>query len=118
MRPDQGAVSAISIMAEEGQTKLRHILEASEAPDPGDSDNFGKLKAAYNACLNESAVEKRGTKPLDDMLANLDEIYPAGPGSKKLGVKENLTDAVIYLMETGTEGLVGFSIGVSTPSLT
>lgn len=118
MRPDQGAVSVISVMAEEGQTKLRRILEASEAPSPEDSDNFVKLKAAYNACLNEAAVQRRGTKPLDEMLANIDKIYPAGTGSSEMDVKDNLTDAIIYLMEAGTEGLLGFSVDVSTLPIT
>lgn len=101
-------------MVEEGQARLRHILEASESPDPSDSENFNKLKAAYNACLDESTIKKRGTKPLDDMLAQLEKTYP--PNSDK-GAKENLTDAIMYLTGIGAEALVGFSVNVSTSTI-
>lgn len=114
MRPDQSSVSTLSIMAEDNQSRLRHILELSEAPDPSDSENFQKLKAAYNACLDESAIEKRGSKPLDDMLAELEKAYPAGSGKD---VKEGLTDAMIYLMGINTEALVEASISVSALSI-
>ncbi|RJE21177.1 endothelin-converting enzyme [Aspergillus sclerotialis] len=108
MRPDQSSISTLSIVSEDNQSRLRHILESSEAPDPSDSENFQKLKAAYNACLDESAIKKRGTKPLDDMLAELEKIYPASSGKD---VKEGLTDAMIYLMGINTEALVAASIG-------
>lgn len=110
MRPDQSSVSTLSIISEDNQSRLRHILESSEAPDPSDSESFQKLKAAYNACLDESAIKKRGTKPLNDMLTALEKAYPA---SSDKDVKEGLTDAIIYLMGINTGALVEASINVS-----
>lgn len=111
MRPDQQSISTGTIMAENTQSRLRHIMEASGPPDPSDSENFQKLETAYGACLNESTIQKRGTKPLDDMLAGMAKIY--SPSSNK-GVKDGLTDAIVYLMKTGTTAFVEYEIGVSS----
>ncbi|OGE58017.1 hypothetical protein PENARI_c001G11077 [Penicillium arizonense] len=110
MRPDQGSIFAGTIMAENAQTRLRHILDRSEAPQPADADNFKKLKAAYDACLDEPAINKRGTKPLADVLDELKKIYPAKTGLVK-GAQEHLTSAILYLLNAGVEALA--SPGVS-----
>lgn len=110
MRPDQGSMFAGTVMEENAETKLRHILEASDGPSSADSENFGKLKAAYEACLDESTVSKRGSEPLEQMLAQLDEIYP----SSDREVKNNLTNAVLYLMKSGVEALASSSPSVSS----
>ncbi|OJJ51714.1 hypothetical protein ASPZODRAFT_88397 [Penicilliopsis zonata CBS 506.65] len=110
MRSDQGSLFAGTIMAEESQTKLRHILEASKAPTASssssdDADNFNKLKDAYDACINDATIKERGKKPVDDMLASLEKIYSASSSSTK-GPTKHLTDAILYLMEGGVEALV------------
>ncbi|KAJ5601688.1 hypothetical protein N7510_011222 [Penicillium lagena] len=107
MRPDQGSIFSGTIMAENAQTRLRHILERSEPPQPADKDNFQKIKAAYDACLDETAISKRGTEPVDKMLAQLEKIYPAKTGDDP----NHLTDVVLYLMKSGVDALT--SLGVS-----
>lgn len=115
MRPDQGSIFAGTIMAENAQTRLRHILESEQAQLPGrsspDSENFQKLKAAYTACVDEATVKERGAKPLEDILARLEEIYHTSSVSVH-SPKENLTNAVLYLMESGVEALVSSYIAV------
>ncbi|CAL5870352.1 uncharacterized protein PFLUO_LOCUS4588 [Penicillium psychrofluorescens] len=107
MRPDQGSIFSGTIMAENAQTRLRHILERSEPPQPADKDNFQKVKAAYDACLDEPAISKRGTEPVDKMLAQLEKIYPAKTGD----AQNHLTDAVLYLMKSGVNALT--SVGIN-----
>lgn len=99
-------------MEEDAQTRLRHILEAENAPSE-DSENFEKLKAVYNACLDESAVSKRGSEPLEKMLAKLEDIYSLS----SVSVKDGLTDAVLYLMKSGVEALAAPFPSVSALSL-
>lgn len=113
MRPDQGSIFTGTVMVEHVQSQLRHIMESPQTPDPADSDNFQKLRAAYDACRDESTIQERGTKPLDDMLAGLAKIYPESPSK---GVEDNLTDAVVYLMKTGTVALADSSVYVSASS--
>jgi endothelin-converting enzyme len=113
MRPEQGSIFTGTVMIEHVQSQLRHIMESPQTPDPADSDNFQKLRAAYDACRDESTIQERGTKPLDDMLAGLAKIYPESPSK---GVEDNLTDAVVYLMKTGTVALADSSVYVSASS--
>ncbi|KAH8424057.1 M13 family metallopeptidase [Aspergillus melleus] len=104
MRPDQGSIFAGTYMSETAQSQLRHILESPEASDPADAKNFDKLKAAYGACMDESTVNKRGVKPLQDLLSGLDNVYSLASTSK--GSDVNITDAFLYLIGSGVEALV------------
>lgn len=99
-------------MEENAQTRLRHILERTEPPEPSDADNFKKLKSAYDACLDEATVTKRGSKPLTDILDELKNIYPAKTGLVK-GAQDHLTNALLYLMNAGVEALTSSGVTVS-----
>ncbi|OQE20033.1 hypothetical protein PENSTE_c014G01737 [Penicillium steckii] len=110
LRADQGTIFAGTIMEENAQTKLRHILEQVKPTESADAENFDKLKAAYDACLDESLLKQRGSKPLDELLAHLQSIYPSKSGLIA-GTQDHLTSAIIFLMKTGINALV--SPGVS-----
>ncbi|EYE94245.1 M13 family metallopeptidase [Aspergillus ruber CBS 135680] len=105
MRPDQGSIFAGTSMAENAQTRLRHILEAPDALSSEDKENFGKLRAAYQACLDESTISNRGSKPLEHVLAQLENVYSV-KGVSDRDVKKNLTDAVLQLIKFDVEALV------------
>ncbi|KAJ5130423.1 Peptidase M13 neprilysin [Penicillium bovifimosum] len=109
MRPDQGSIFAGTIMEENAQSKLRHILERTEPPQPSDADNFKKIKSAYDACLDEATVSKRGRKPLTDILHELKSIYPENAGLVK-GSQDNLTKAILYLMNAGVNALASSGV--------
>ncbi|KAJ5208865.1 hypothetical protein N7449_003244 [Penicillium cf. viridicatum] len=109
MRPDQGSIFAGTIMEENAQTKLRHILERTEAPQSSDADNLKKLKAAYDACLDEATVNKRGSKPLTNILDELKTIYPAKAGLVK-GAQDQLSSALLYLANAGVEALASSGV--------
>ncbi|KAE8377252.1 hypothetical protein BDV26DRAFT_217002 [Aspergillus bertholletiae] len=106
MRPDQGAIFAGTMMSETAQTRLRHLLSFSEPSEPSDSNNFEKLKAAYNACMDETTITKRGSKPLDNILAEFEKIYSSRDSNSLKGSDAGLTKAILYLMESGVEALV------------
>lgn len=111
MRSDQGSIFAGTIMEENAQTRLRHIIERPEAPDSADADNFAKLKAAYDACLDESTIRNRGSEPLDEVLSELHKVYPI-KGGLVSGTQDHLTNAILFLMKSGVEALVSPSISV------
>lgn len=111
MRADQGSIFAGTIMAENAQTRVRHILESSKVPGEfnsasADSEIFQELKTAYDACIDESTIKERGTKPLEDILAQIEKTYPTGKSSSSSDSKENLTEVIQYLIEIGVEALV------------
>lgn len=112
MHSDQGWIFAGTIMAENAQTRLRHIIERPQVPDSADADNFAKLKAAYDACLDEPTIRKRGTQPLDEVLAELHKVYPV-KGGLVSATQDHLTNAILFLMNSGVEALVSPSVSVS-----
>ncbi|KAF4164548.1 hypothetical protein CNMCM6936_008967 [Aspergillus lentulus] len=109
LRPDQGSMFTGTLMAEAAQMRLRHILESPSAPEAADEENFKKLKSAYNACLDEAAISKRGSEPLDALLAQFEDIYSAE--SAAVGSDVNITDAVLFLMNSGVTALVEMGPG-------
>ncbi|PKX88500.1 M13 family metallopeptidase [Aspergillus novofumigatus IBT 16806] len=109
LRPDQGSMFTGTLMAEAAQMRLRHILESTSAPEAADEENFRKLKSAYNACLDEAAISKRGSEPLDALLAQFEDIYSAE--SAAVGSDVNITDAVLFLMNSGVTALVEMGPG-------
>jgi endothelin-converting enzyme len=99
-------------MEENAETTLRHVLEQPEAKDSADVKNFEKIKAAYGACLDESVIKQRGSKPLDELLARLQNIYPSKSGLIA-GTQDHLTSALLFLMKSGVEALVSPGVSVS-----
>ncbi|KAM0328871.1 hypothetical protein ACHAQA_005287 [Verticillium albo-atrum] len=82
LRSDQGDAFTGTIMAENSQLLLRHILEAPypKSADAGsaDEDNFNKMKSAYDACLNEDAIKASGIEPLKHILHELADVFKSG----------------------------------------
>ena len=137
LRADQGQAFTGTIMAENSQTMLRHILESPYPNDQADftsqssvdQENFNKLKDGYDACMDEEKVKQAGARPLIDILRKLEELFPAmkpheatdsfpvllnqeQKGLTYLG-ETQLSDAVVFLMSLGVEPLVSFEIDVS-----
>lgn len=117
MRSDQGSIFAGTLMEEHSETQLRHILERPDPPQADDTNNFKKLKAAYNACLDEPTLRGRGIKPLDELLAGLKKVYPVTNGLVS-GSQDHLTSAILFLLKSGAEALVspGVSVRFTSPA--
>lgn len=111
MRPDQGSIFAGTYMEETAQTRLRHILQSDKAPDASDESNFKKLKDAYNACLDEETLQKRGAEPLIHTLEELKKVYALGKTAKSSS-GDHLTEAILFLMKKGTNALISAGITV------
>lgn len=134
LRADQSTAFTGTVMAENSQIALRHILETSfdnshPAVDPdksAESRVFQKLKNAYSACLDEERLREKGPEPLLEVLQKIETLFPAqrphGSGAFPLmlhqaqkGLKydgENqLSTTVAYLITIGVESLVSFQVG-------
>jgi endothelin-converting enzyme len=71
-----------------------------------DEENFDKMKAAYDACLNEDKIKEAGAKPLMHVLEVIKKAYPVA-GSDSHSVK----DAILLLAKYGVTGLVTAGTG-------
>lgn len=141
LRADQGGAFTGTIMAENAQMILRHVLES---PYPVDSQVievnsaakqkiFEKLHDAYDACMDERAIRGMGSAPLLDVLRKVEELFPAArpyddvttfPGVQEVGQKglsfvddSPLTKTVAYLTSIGVNALISTYVGVRLPQL-
>lgn len=117
IREDQTGVGSLQIMSEEGQLLLKRILESPAPEDTSlfwtasspDQEIFAKMQDGYNACLNETLLKSIGSKPLLDLLHQLQEIYPV---KKPKGKGDTtLTDAVKFLSSIGVGGPISLGVG-------
>lgn len=122
LRPDQGDAFTGTIMAENSQLLLRHILEApypkssrhsffspmqlAAASHSVDEDNFDKMTSAYKACVDEETIKELGVAPLAKIV---DEIKSAYPASTRSG--NALSDTILLLARYGVSGLVASGTG-------
>jgi endothelin-converting enzyme len=108
-------------MAENSAVLLRHILEApypkdsahsyfspmrlEESAKEPDEANFDKMKAAYDACVDEAAIKKEGLKPLMNVVNHVKELFPVT--AVDVGVKdERLQTAILYLYQLGVTAII------------
>lgn len=134
LRADQSSAFTGTVMAENSQMALRHILEASFGDthprlDPDESPEsaiFRKLKDAYDACLDEERLRQVGAEPLLEVLLKIEKLFPAKrPHSSdsfptlivqaqkglQYDGENKLSTTVAYLISIGVESLVSFQVG-------
>ena len=136
LREDQADVFTGTIMHENSQILLRHILEApfpkmvakASSVISADEENFGKMKAAYRSCMDESTIKAQQSLPLIELLKRIQDLFPAEkPYLTDAGYlynsaqqqvtalpkgKEPLSDVLTFLMNLGIDALVSFSVDV------
>jgi endothelin-converting enzyme len=74
-----------------------------------DEQNFDKMKAAYDACLDEDEIKNVGVKPLVEVLDAIKKVYPVNisAGSNEHALK----DAILLLAKYGISSLVSAGTG-------
>src|SRR5271157_691947 len=72
--PDQSSWDTYSKMQDENRARLRTILEAAAAPDPGRNAVTQKIGDYYASCRDEKAIEARGAQPLKPSLDRIEKI--------------------------------------------
>ena len=73
--PDQTSWSVYAKMYQDNLTFLRGILEQAAQPDPKRNAVTQKIGDFYGACMDESAVEKRGTAPIQPELDAISKLH-------------------------------------------
>ena len=82
-----------------------------------DQDNFNKLKAAYDACMDEDTIKKEGIKPLQEILHQVADMFPVKESAfRKTSLleqkdEEDLADTVLYLQKIGVSSLISCGAG-------
>ncbi|ODQ51979.1 zincin [Saitoella complicata NRRL Y-17804] len=119
---DQGSTSEPYLMVEESRRIMREILEGDfssstkdgfgfpASDDLVDRQNFEKVQATYKACMNESAVEALGAKPIQDLLTKVILHYPVGVASDG-SISANLTEAFLYMSHLSLSPFLELDVG-------
>jgi len=71
-----------------------------------DEENFDKMKAAYDACLNEDQIKSIGAEPLVRVLEEIKKAYPTTASES-----HSIKDAILLLAKYGVTGLVTTGTG-------
>ena len=136
LRADQGSSFTGTLMAENSQQLLRHLLES---PSPVDSKSLEvnsvakqkilvKLHGGYQSCMDESKIKEFGSAPLIGVLRTVEKLFPVMKTSSPPGVIPNLqvrarqeplynsenhlSQTLVYLSRIGVSALVNFYVGV------
>jgi putative endopeptidase len=83
--PDQSRWGRFNELAERNRDVLHDILEHVKDPRPGRSPLEAQVGDYYAACMNESAVEKQGTTPIEPILRGVDAIASKEDLFRRLG---------------------------------
>jgi len=77
-----------------------------------DEDNFEKMKAAYEACLNENAIKELGTAPLMEILHQVEDIFPPTT-SNEISIYDTnaIKEAILVLADNGVSALIAAGTG-------
>ena len=128
LRPDQSDMFTGTLMVEDSQTILRHILEGDASQiSSRDRPNFDKLKADYDSCMDEKTIRELGLEPLKEVVNRVKAFFatpeaawkasPVQPSDEQRGISytraNRLTDALLYMANLEIPGLVSAGIGVS-----
>jgi len=88
-------------LGERGESIVRGILEKASVDRPGRSANEQKIGDYYASCMDEGAIEKVGTKPLEHDFESIAAI-PS---------KQDLPQEIVRLHREGADVLFGFDSG-------
>jgi putative endopeptidase len=97
--PDRSSWGRFDELQDHNYEALRAILEKDAAPDPKRTPIQREIGDFYAACMDENAVEAKGTAPLK---AELDRIAA-------LSDRAGLADLIAYLHPTSVNALFSFS---------
>ena len=139
LRADQGAAFTGTIMAEDSQQILRHVLDFPysvdeyqiETDSSAKRDIFEKLQTAYNACMDEEVIKDLGSAPLLDVLRKVEELFPAArPDTQLLPLfkdkdqkvlpgnsGDQLSKTLAYLTSIGMNPLISFYVTVRSRNI-
>jgi putative endopeptidase len=75
--PEYSTWGSFTVLADKNQQALRQILEAAEKSNAPAGSNERKVGDFYASCMDTTAIEAAGTKPVDATLLRVAEIKNA-----------------------------------------
>ena len=95
---DRSAWGRFNELQQRGEYIVRDILDKASVDRPARSANEQKIGDYYASCMDEAAVEKAGTKPLEPDFQSIAAIHSKG----------DLPKEIVRLHREGSDVLFGF----------
>lgn len=119
--PDKGALGNFELLSQENKRVIQQMLEDDShlsASSSYDDQILKKLRDLYSSCMNENALDKRGIRPLVDVVQNVQRLYKGDkttfPHSNDPDYvtkdRQGLTAALAYLHSRSIGALFSFYI--------
>ncbi|CAJ2511492.1 Uu.00g071170.m01.CDS01 [Anthostomella pinea] len=130
---DRSSYSTASLMSDNGQTTLRHILESSypnasqhstfspqnlmSLAASTDEENFLMMQESYNSCMNETVLQQIGVAPLVSLIDKVVKYFPVAEGTyggdELLQLEEyaSLSDTILLLQQMQVTSFEALSVG-------
>ncbi len=99
--PDRSSWGRFNELQERGQYIVRDILQKAAADHSGRTATEQKIGDYYAACMDENAIEKAGTTPLDPDFKSISALRS----------KKDLPAEIVRLHGEGADVLFGFDSG-------
>ena len=112
---DKGIIANFRLLAEDNRQIIRRFLEGNvdstvDTESTFDHQVLKKLRGIYGSCMNEKELNKRGIKPLLEVVEEIQSLYRRGPerGGDDLLDRRGLTAALTFLHSRGIGSLFNF----------
>ena len=90
--PDQSSWGIYNKLQDDNLKQLRELLEATSAPNRARSSNAQKIGDYYASCMDETAIDALGIKPLQPELLRIEQLQ----------AKKDLATVVASMIGEGT----------------
>ena len=101
--PSQSRWGTFNMLAESNRDVLHDILEnAAKQKAPGGSD-LQLIGDYYASCMDEAAIEKAGTSPLDPFFKTIDKIKTSDDVKHEVAVLHNLSLPALFRLGGGPD---------------
>ncbi len=97
--PEYSTWGSFTVLLDKNQQALRTILEAAATANAAGGSNERKIGDFYASCMDRTAVDAAGTKPLEVELLNIAQIKGAA----------DLQGEMAHLQENGIDAMFRFS---------
>lgn len=112
---DKGSVNNFGLLGDENRQIIKRFLEgnvesAMDAKSADDRQILKQLRGLYGSCMDEKELNKRGIKPLLDVVEEIQSLYRHGPerSTGDLLDRRGLTAALTFLHSRGIGSLFNF----------
>lgn len=112
---DKGSVGNFGLLADENRQIIKRFLEgnvesATDSESADDRRILKKLRSLYGSCMNEKELNKRGIKPLLEVVEEIQTLYRHGSerDTGDLLDRRGLTATLTFLHSRGIDSLFDF----------